>query len=269
MLIADIMSDYKIIEEAVSLSKRARLISDITAVGGALAEVRLCEAFNSQSDSHRLLTLKMVENLCEHYAFDFSKFAESMEDFTKQAKLDYGYLSRADLLLFKKNEHSLYLEDAASLKCSVDPKNPTKVYLHNDASNFIHESLRDTKNCDHLIGNIFVIVVRGCDYRVYHFNKQLSYLQNNLGFISSNKHGNRDYGFGKVKIIYSINRDTDTHEKDTSFNRGLLIFSRRNKKENEFSCIDALAEKGILKRLTTVIIHGNRVISDLMSEMSL
>lgn len=269
MLIADVMSDYKIIEEAVSLSKRARLISDVSAVGGALAEVKLCEVFNRQSGSHRLLTFKMVQNLCEQYTFDFSKFAESKEDFIKQTKLDYGYLSAADLLLFRKSEHSLFLEDAASLKCSVDPANPTKIYLHNDASNFIHESLRDTENCDHLIGNIFMIMIRGCDYRVYQFNKQLSYLQDNLGFVSSNKHGNRDYGFGKVKIIHSINRKATTHKRQTSFNRGLLIFSRRTKKENEFSCIDALAEKGILNRLTAGIIHGNKVISDLMFEMSL
>ena len=73
MLIADIMSDYKIIEEAVSLSKRARLISDVSAVGGALAEVKLCEAFNRQSGSHRLLTFKMVQNLCElHFHASFS-----------------------------------------------------------------------------------------------------------------------------------------------------------------------------------------------------
>jgi hypothetical protein len=269
MLIADIMSDYKIIEEAVSLSKRARLISDVSAVGGALAEVKLCEVFNRKSGSHRLLTYKMVENLCDQYVFDFSKFAKSMEDYYKQTKLDYGYLSAADLLLFKKNQHHLYLEDAASLKTSSDPKNPTAVYIHNDSSNFIHESIRDNKNHDHLIGNIFMIMIRGCDYRVYHFDKQLFYLQNNLGFICSNKHGDRQYGFGKTKIIKSINRKATTHKKQTSFNRGLLFCSRSTKKENEFSCVDSLVDKGIFKRLTAGIIHGNKVISDLMFEMNL
>lgn len=271
MKIKDLLKDKSILEEALITSKRMRMVSDVNAVGGAMFEMAICKSYNKRSSNYKLLTMRLIENLegNSNYKFDFLPFAASLDDLRSKSKTDHGLLSAADIYLFKKSGRAYVLVDAASLKSSIDPKSPTPVYIHNDASNFIYESLRDGANLDHVIGNVIIVMLRGNDYKVYCFDKNLLTLHNKMVLIHSNKHGDRDYGIGSTKIIHSKNRDASTHKKQTSFNRGLLLFSRRSKKEKEFDQAEELVSAGVFDRGACGSIGTSQTLNSLANEMHL
>lgn len=271
MRIKDIFKDKSIVEDALIASKRMRMASDVNAVGGAIFEQAICMSYNSRSSDYRLLTIRLIKSLATNcnYKFDFLPFATSFSDLEGKSKKDYGLLSAADLCLFKKISGVYVLVDFASLKSSIDPENPTSVYIHNDASNFIHESLRDGANLDRVIGNVIIAMLRGNDYRIYHFDKTLYSLHSKMALIGSNKHGDRDYGISSKKTIHSKNRAATTHKKQTSFNRGLLLFSRKSKKENEFDQAEELVSAGVFDRCTSGSIQTSQIFNSLVKEMNL
>ena len=70
MFIKDVMSDWSLIESATKESHTWRQLTDARAVSGAAIEVKICEVFNASSDTHKLLTQKMVESLKGHFDFN-------------------------------------------------------------------------------------------------------------------------------------------------------------------------------------------------------
>jgi len=271
MNIKELLRDKGVLEGALSASKRMRMLSDVNGVGGAMFEIAICKSFNNNSSDYKLFTMRLIENLVQdpNYTFSFSPKASSFSELREKSKEDRGWLSAADIYLFRKQGSHYFLVDAASLKSSIDPKNPTPVYIHNDASNFIHESLRDRTNLDSVIGNVVIVMLRGNDYKVYYFDKKLSLFDNKMKLICSNKHGDREYGFGDRKMIHSKNRNAATHKKQTSFNRGLLLLSKRTRKEGEFDRAEELVAAGVFERGISGSTSTAKMLDSLAEEMRL
>lgn len=270
MRIRDIMSNTSIVGRGIRESHKWRKITDARAVPGAAIEVEICKVFNDSSNTHKMLTQQMLETFSGHFVFNYSKFAQSYDDLKKKTKNDFGPLSAADLFLFEKNGNHLVLIDAASLKTSATfGGKSTEVFAHNDASGDIHEHLKQRIGGGKSIGNIVMIVVRDSDYRVYHFDKPLTALQNGFQVIVENIHGDLTYGTNNKGLFKSTNRFATSGRKATSFNRGLKVQSKSTKKERPFDCFEALVGSHTFSRLLSGSVMSHSTISDLITEMNL
>jgi|TARA_R110001599_G_scaffold279369_1_gene480691 hypothetical protein len=271
MFIKDVMSDWSLIESATKESHTWRQLTDARAVSGAAIEVKICEVFNASSDTHKLLTQKMVESLKGHFDFNLSKFASSYDSLKRLTKIDFGPLSAADLFLFKKETPtSLVLIDAASLKTSSTFKGKSvPVYLHNDSSGDIHSCLKSPSDNKETIGNIIMIITRDSDCKVYHFDKPVRHLREDLEMTETNKHGDDYYGIAQRTLFKSTNRHSISGRKATSFNRGVQIQSKSTLKEGPFDCFEIMRERGVFSRLCEGTIKKSSVIPEILERMSL
>jgi hypothetical protein len=264
------MSNASIVERGIRESHKWRKLTDARAVPGAAIEVEICKVFNDSSNTHKMLTQQMLETFNGHFMFNYSKLAQSYDDLKKKTKDDFGILSAADLFLFEKSGNHFVLVDVASLKTSATfGGNSVEGFAHNDASGDIHEHLKQKIGGGKSIGNIVMIVVRDSDYRIYHFDKPLSALQNGFQVITENTHGDLTYGTNNKGLFKSTNRFATTGRKATSFNRGLKIQSKSNKTEGPFDCFEELVNSNTLDKLVSGNVPPSATIQDLIREMNL
>jgi hypothetical protein len=264
MKIADIFSDSFLVQKSAMSSIGRRFTSDCNAIGGATLEEQIMVNFNKSSKTHKVLNLSTIELVMDQnqWSFDFGRFAKDIKDLRKKSKLDEGYLSAADFFLFKVSGKTLVMTDAASLKTSIptDPhkKSQSPCFVHNDASGIIHDWIvSGAKNKN--IGNIIMMVLRGDECRVYHYNGNLDNLMKNHYVVRESKHKDLYIGYSnetsKVEnALFITNRNAITGNKPTSFRRGMKITCSQSSKQDYFDAFQHYVEQDTMSELCSFVV---------------
>lgn len=265
MKITDIFSDSNLVQKSAMNSIGRRFTSDCNAIGGATLEEQIMINFNKSSKTHRILNLPTIELVMSqnNWSFDFGQFAKDVEDLRKKSKLDQGYLSAADFFLFEISGRTLVMTDAASLKTSIpsDPNRKTQspCFIHNDASGIIHHWIvSGSKNQS--IGNIIMMVLRGNECRVYHYNGNLDNLMKNHKVVKETKHKDLHIGYSSEdnqidNVLFVTNRNAITGNKPTSFRRGLKITCSKTAQQDYFDGFEYYVRQNAMSELCTFVVN--------------
>ena len=274
MKIKDIFSKLENVKPGFIKSSLRRMTSDINGLGGATMEEQIIVNFNQKNKNHKLINMKMLENIDLDY--DFGSFATDLQDLQIKTKKTFTKTSAADFLLFEKNKDVYKLVDCVSLKTSLTDNKNVPCFFHNDAKGEIYDAF--TKQTNSLTSDFCSVIMgvkRENKVKLFYFEGKLNKFFEGAYIVKENKHKDLMVGYKKGEEVICdhafklINKNAKTGNQSTSYRRGLQITCKKTKKVNFFDVLDSMVSLGILENILEFEIDSNAVKKELRKQFLL